>query len=228
MDVLDDDYDEIFEQLKNLKEAYKEKLDELNTLQNDEDTKQYEEAKDDYRSFSDDYEEIIKEERFELDEDELKDLKQSYRKASKLCHPDLVPDELQEQALKLMQELNEAYGKKDLKKVHQILSMLENGGGFNIASDSISNKELFRAKIEELRIKIDEVSDEIEEIKTDETFTTIQELDDWDEYFDKVKEELDEEKERLETEMKSIAHEGQSIEKELMQSNGDDYWNEKF
>jgi myosin heavy subunit len=244
MDALDDAYEEIAEQFKRAKEAYKNKVDERNDiqkereeleeeLQEDPSQQEYEEAKSQYEEFHNEYEEIRTQERYELDADELTELKKAYRKASKLCHPDLVPDELQEQALKLMQELNEAYAKKDLKKVHQILSMLENGGGFDIASEAINNKELLRIKIEELRIKIDEVADEIEEIKTDETFTTIQELDDWDEYFEKVKEELDEEKERLKQQVYSLSSEANNSGLEKLNTHHDAvqedyYWNEKF
>lgn len=216
MDVLDDNYDEISEQFKNLKDAYKEKLSELNNLQeeldalkeefqNSEESQQYEEAKNDYESFSDDYEEIIREERFNLNEEEVSELKKAYRKASKLCHPDTVSDELKEQAEKLFKELNDANSKKDLEKVKEILFKLENGNGFEVASDRINDKDRLRAKIEEIRMKIDALDHEINEIKSDDTFVTIQGLDDWNEYFNSFKKDLDEEKERLEAENFAIS-----------------------
>lgn len=237
MDALDDDYDEIFEQFKNLKETYKEKLDELNKLQeevdslqdefqNSEESKTYEEAKNDYESFSSDYEEIVKEERFELNDEELQELKRAYRKASKLCHPDTVSDELRAQAVQLFQELNEANSKKDLKKVLEILDNLENGNGLDVASDRINDKERLRAKIEEIRSKIDALDKDIKKIKSDDTFVTLQELDDWDEYFNTLKSELDDEKERLEIQINTpIVKE---VKQPSQQAHDDDYWSREF
>jgi len=244
MDALDDAYEEIAEQFKRAKEAYKNKVDERNDIQKERDEleeelqedpsqQEYEEAKSQYEEFHNEYEEIRTQERYELDADELIELKKAYRKASKLCHPDLVPDELQEQALKLMQELNEAYAKKDLKKVHQILSMLKNGGGFDIASDTINNKELLRAKIEALRNKIDEISVEIGEILLDDAYQTIRGLDDWNRYFDSIKEDLDKERVQLEMEVKTLSNEPnndqekkQDVRQDIPEENN--YWNEKF
>lgn len=216
MDALDESYDDLLEEFKNVKEEYKQKTEELNDLKSevdeleeeyksDPEVEDYEEAKQDYEEFSDEYEEVLHEERFELNEEGLSELKKAYRKASKLCHPDMVVDELKEQALALMQQLNEAYSKKDLKKVQEILGMLENGGGFDIASDSINDKGVLKAKIDELRSKINEISEEIEQIKNDDTFHTIQELDDWDNYFSELKSELSQEQEALEHHIKAIA-----------------------
>lgn len=240
MDVLDDNYDEIFEQFKNLKEKYKEQLDELNKLQeevddlqsefdNSEEFKTYEDAKNDYQSFSSDYEAIVKEERFELNDEELQELKKAYRKASKLCHPDTVSDELKERAVQLFQELNEANSKKDLKKVLEILANLENGNGLDVASDRINDKERLRAKIEEIRIKIDSLDYDIKKIKSDDTFVTLQELDDWDEYFNTLKSELDGEKERLEIQINAPSIQtAKEVDQSSTQAQDDDYWGREF
>lgn len=179
------------------------KNDETN-IHNDEIHKEYEEAREEFEAFDSEYEDIINIERFELDEDEIGELKKAYRKASKLCHPDIVPDELKSQALKLMQELNEAYNKRDLKKVKEILKMLENGSGFEVGSDSINDKQLLRLKIEDIRSKINEVVNELDEIKEDETFLIIQEVDDLEDYFDTLKIEFQEEYERLQEENNKI------------------------
>lgn len=243
-DMLDEKFDEIYEEFQKTKEKYDEKSEEFNDLkeefeelneefENDPDNQEYKEAQNDYDEFSDEYEEIINKERFELNEDERIELKKAYRNASKLCHPDIVPDELKVQALKLMQELNEAYGKKDLKKVKEILTMLENGNGFEVASDSINDKQLLKSKIEDIRSKIDEVINEIDEIKSDDTFTTIQELEDWDEYFKELKADLTEEEKRLEAQKKSVLStetEKQPVEdkKTNNQYADDDFWNSEF
>ena len=48
-----------------------------------------------------------------------------------------------------MQQLNDAYAKQDIKEVQKILVSLESGSGFELTSDSITDKELLKAKIEE-------------------------------------------------------------------------------
>jgi small-conductance mechanosensitive channel len=88
---------------------YRKSIFESNPLEDIEDSKeyqQYQEAKNNYNEFYHEYEEIINQERFELNEEEKAELKKLYRKASRVCHPDIVQDELKTQAIKLMQELN--------------------------------------------------------------------------------------------------------------------------
>lgn len=47
-----------------------------------------------------------------LNDDEKIEIKKLYKKAARLCHPDIVPIELKEKAHELMQLLNEAYSKR--------------------------------------------------------------------------------------------------------------------
>ncbi len=157
----------------------------------------YEEASSNYEEFSHDYEEVVNEERYELSDEEGKELKKLYRKSARLCHPDIVAEELKEQAQKIIQKLNDAYAKKDLEAVREILYSLENGLSFELASDAINNKEILRAKIVELRTKIDVTLQEISDIKEDETFIIIQDIDDWDVYFAEKEEELEERYENM-------------------------------
>jgi hypothetical protein len=158
---------------------------------------EYFQAKQEYEKFHQEYEVLKEEERFELDEEELKELKHSYRKASRLSHPDIVEDAFKEQAEEVFKELNEAYSKKDLQRVKSILQGLESGEGFEVGSESIHDKELLKQKIEKLRETLAQTEREIEEIMADETFELIKGLDDWDMYFQELKEELEEELERL-------------------------------
>ena len=69
--------------------------------------------------------------------------------------------------------------------------------GFNIASDTITDKELLKSKIAKLRDTIILTEQEIDEIITDETFEIINEIEDWDEYFKDIKEQLQEELDNL-------------------------------
>lgn len=253
-DILDEEYDEILEELSRVQEEYEAREEELNEykdnvdeleedLENDPDYQEYQESKEDYENFNNEYEEIVKEDRFELSEDEKKELKQLYRKASKLCHPDIVPNELKEQAMRLMQQLNEAYSKKDLTGIQKILFSLESGNGFVVASDSINDKELLKLKISEIREKIDETLSELAEITATDTFSILAENEDLENYFEGIKHALEEEQTRLVEEEKNTDIEPKEKIKqdeyknkaddyedfwETVENEEDNYWNEKF
>ncbi len=201
IDEFDDEYDEIYEKLQKLKKELHKQEDELNKrrkeakrakeeLEGDPTQQEYRKAKSNYKGFSDEYDEVLKEERYEITDEEKKELKRLFRKAARLCHPDIVTDELKEQAQAIIQELNNAYAKKDLSKVREILRSLENGISFNVSSDTINDIEILKAKIVDIRNKIDHTQQELEAIKKDEVFTIIQEMDDLDMYFEDMKEKL--------------------------------------
>ncbi|MCX6051595.1 MAG: hypothetical protein NTZ60_03685 [Campylobacterales bacterium] len=153
-------------------------------------------AKDAYESFSYRYEEELKYQRFVLDEEERKDLKNYYKQASKLCHPDVVATN-KEEALEIFQNLNDAYTKKDLLMVMEILQMLRKGEAFSVASESINDITKLKEKIAELRQTIEEELHEISTIKKEDNYATICEVDDWNHYFTLLKEQLNEELQRL-------------------------------
>lgn len=195
--------------------------------------KEYEEVKSDYEEFNREYEEVVAKDRYELDEAEQAELKQLFRRSCKLCHPDIVADELRDQAHEIMAELNEAYDKKDLKKVRQILEALESGSGFDIASDKINDKELLRAKINDIRQKIDETEQEIEAIKQSKIYKIIQEITDMDEYFERMRAELEQECERLkeqsvEKPTTDNVKDKNSDDKSTPMNDEDDFWSSKF
>ena len=208
MDEFDDAYDEVYEALQELKQQIDEKEEELYTkrektkeakeaLADDPVFREYEEAKNTYEEFNQEYEEVLNEEHYELSEEEQQELKKLFRKAARLCHPDVVSDELKSEAQAIIQELNNANHKKDLAKVKEILFNLENGMSFTVASDSINNRELLEIKIVDIRQKIDATEQEIQELREDETFNIIHEIDDWDAYFEEKKEKLVERYETL-------------------------------
>jgi hypothetical protein len=157
----------------------------------------YEEAEKYFEEFCKESAEIRQEVWQELDEEDLAALKRAYRTASRLCHPDLVSDELKDKAHQMMQQLNEAYTQRDLKRVQNILSALESGNGFDLASDTVTDKILLKAKIEALRKKMGSLSREVDNLKSEETFEIIQGVEDWNDYFDSIKKKLTEEYEAL-------------------------------
>ncbi len=220
IDENDENYDEILRAYNDLKKELNDLEDDLinqelelkkirENLGNDIIFKEYEEAKTSYEQFYDEYENIKEKQsdRLELKDEDIKELKVMWKKACRLCHPDIVTDELKEKANEIMQSLNDAYSRRDINKVKQILLNLENGLVFEVLSDKIDNKEILKSKIEEFRQSIINIQEEIENIKVDDTFKTISNLENWDEYFEKLKNELQAEEIRLENESKVILEE---------------------
>src|SRR5665213_3622365 len=148
------------------------------------------EAEEDYKNYSQEFE-ISKHEKIaDLTEEELIEIKKKYRKASKLCHPDVVSEDQKELADKLFTELNRAYEQNDLKKVTEILENLKKGNFFVSKSDTITEKQLMKAEIEKLKIRITELQQEMQLIKESDAYKTISSIKDWDEYFASAKSEL--------------------------------------
>ncbi len=120
-----------------------------------------------------------------------------------MCHPDKFanePIEIQKQAEEIFKELNEANSKNDLQKVAEILANLEKGLLSTGKGDIITDKEKLRATIDSLRAKVKILESEIITIKQSETFMTIIDIADWDDYFDQIRE-------KLQRELNSLQHE---------------------
>ena len=138
---------------------------------------------------------------FQLTDEEKQELKKKFRKATFLCHPDKVNDELKESAQKIFVELKAAYESNDLRIVTEILADLEKGNYFKSKSETISEKDNLMAEIAKLRRQIKALENEIISIKHNDTFKTINSIDDWDTYFNITKEKLQIELEELQTEI---------------------------
>jgi hypothetical protein len=212
-------YNEIKEELEKLEDELilqEEKLEKTQEelKENEIFEEEYEEAKATYEEFDNEYEHIkdTQKDVIKLDEEQQKELKILYKKAAKLCHPDIVADELKEKAHEIMQSLNDAYSKKDISQVKKILLSLENGTTFKTVSSDIEDKELLLNKIKEFEQNISDLKDEIEILKDDDTFITISSLDNWDEYFEELKTELQKEKDMLENEARRVLEEKEEVE----------------
>jgi len=155
------------------------------------------EAEEDYKNYSEEFEISKNEKIAELTEEELHEIKKKYRKASKLCHPDVVSEEQKEMADKLFTELNAAYERNDLEKVRKILENLEKGNFFVNKSDAINEKQLMKTEIEKLKMRIRELQQEMQLIKESDAYKTISGIEDWDIYFKETKEKLEEQAKEL-------------------------------
>ena len=217
IDEDNENYDEIFATYKELQgelgklekeiEEQEENLSKTKEeIDNNEVFEEYQDIKKQYEQFHQNYEDIKQQQSdvFDITNEQKSELKKLWKKACKLCHPDIVIDKFKEKAHAIMQALNDAYSKKDIVKVQEILSNLENGLTFEIESDNINDKELLKEKIKQYKKNILELENEIEDLKHDETYQIIQEIDDVDLYFEELKSELQSEKDKLEKESKSI------------------------
>ncbi len=161
-------------------------------------TPQETEAEEDYKNYSQEFEVGKNEKVADLTEEELLEIKKKYRKASKLCHPDVVSEDQKELADKLFTELNKAYEQNDLRKVTDILENLKKGNFFVSKSDTITEKQLMKAEIEKLKIRITELQQEMQIIKESDAYKTINSIKDWDAYFKETKEKLENQAKELE------------------------------
>ncbi len=201
LDECDDEYDKAYEAWQAAKEAedaQRKKVKEAKeALENDEDFQAYEEIKQEHEESSCGHKKALEQKRFTLNDEEKKELKLLFRKAARLCHPDIVTKELRDQAHEITAHLNEAYTQNDLNSVKKILDMLENGVYFDAASDKLQDTEKLKYKIAHLTDVLADISDDLEAIKEDETYKTIEEIEDWDAYFAEVREALESEYEEL-------------------------------
>lgn len=148
---------------------------------------EFEEAKKDFEDFNNAYQDNLKEPKPQnLDEEQLKELKQNYRKATKFCHPDKVTEEQKEQAQKLFNELKEAYDNNDLQKVNSILKNLEKGI-FKSQGETITEKDKLKLIKESLKIKEKGLIKELTKINKSLTYREIEKISDWDNYFENLK-----------------------------------------
>ena len=153
-------------------------------------TPQQQETEEDFNTYQQEYEATKDEQINSLTPEEQQELKEKYRKASKLCHPDVVSEEQKELATKLFAELSVAYEKNDLNRVKEILENLEKGNFFVNKSDAINQKQLLQSEMEKLRLRIKELKEQLQTLKESETFKTVSSITDWDEYFRNAKQQL--------------------------------------
>lgn len=166
---------------------------------------EYFEAKKDFEDFHEEFKKFKLDDPIELSKQEKKELKRLYKKASKLCHPDIIEDTKKDKAEEVFKELNAAYQHNDIKKVSEILEHLMTGESFTATSDSLFDVKILKRKIKAAREKIRAVKIELEAIKKSETFILVNKIVDLDEYFDRKRNELLDEKENILEKMRAFS-----------------------
>ncbi len=148
--------------------------------------------------------EVDKKTDWDLSKDEEKELKKLYRKACRLCHPDMVAPEHIEAASKMFIQLKDAYETGDLKRVRKIASQVK--AGLFEADDSPGRtdeerKENLCARIAAMREALEKGRADLDAMTNSSTYQTASESEDWEEYFEERAQLLDAEIETLEEEV---------------------------
>lgn len=81
-----------------------------------------------------------------ISEEDRNELKRLWRQASKLCHPDLVADDLKEEANRMMVQLNQAKQRGDVKAIRSLVARLQQGFEPMMASDRLNDLERIRKR----------------------------------------------------------------------------------
>jgi len=160
------------------------------------------EASQDYAEYEQSFEVSKTKELKELSEAEQKELKNKFRQASKLCHPDKVPDEQKKLAEQTFIELKTAYEANDLATVNRIVSDLEK---HIFASNSVvlTQKEKLVSHLSILSQKRQQLEEILLSLKNSEAYLKISHIQDLNVYFSETKSALLRVKEDLETQIQN-------------------------
>ena len=150
------------------------------------------ETEEDFNSYYSSYESTKSKPLSTLTVDEKTMLKDRYRAAVKLCHPDVVAEAFKAAAQSVFIELQMAYEANDLARVSAILNNLREGQPFDAAHTALNEKKQLRHAIEQLRQRRAQLITALQNLKQHDTFILIQNITDWQLYFDNQKVDLEE------------------------------------
>lgn len=172
--------------------------------QNPDKNTEYNEAEQDYINFKKQYISNKNEPKFQLNDDDKKLLQKLFRNASKLCHPDIIADEMKSQAAEVFVKLNQAYLNNDLETLKKLYQLLKNNElHFAHITEEITEIKRFEQIIAKLEQEVKALKEEIFQIEHSDAYLTIKDIDNWDEYFQKIKVKLTEDLNRLKLEYES-------------------------
>ncbi|MGL4735311.1 MAG: hypothetical protein ACRCWB_09565 [Enterovibrio sp.] len=156
----------------------------------------------------------------ELTEEERKELKQLYRSACKLAHPDLVGVEDREQAHLVMVEINAAKKSCDIKALRQILHQLEAGllSGIAVAKNDL---ETLHQRIEHLQSNISELEAILQGQRQDDELSQVLESEDISTFINEQASELAAFMRELNAEKEQLAAELAKLQAQLDAINND-------
>lgn len=143
-------------------------------------------ADNEYNSYKRIYDAIDKNQVPILTPERQNEIRLTFLRASKLCHPDVVADEFKEQAQLLFIELKQAYEDSEMDRILDILSMLEKGA-MAAKSSQITDLEKLKTLVISLKGRIRNIENEIEKLRGSDTFRTLSGIQDWEQYFNSIR-----------------------------------------
>lgn len=156
----------------------------------------YDEAGKAFHDYQKIFDAAQKEAHQNLTDDEEIELKDLFRKASKCCHPDMVKDELEEEAGATFHELKSAYNQNDLNRVREIWESLDSEEVIDVSSTYGQDFKKINLEIVRLKSKLKMLKSGLKDLKNSPSFIQVIILDNWDEYFDEKKRKLKQEIQR--------------------------------
>lgn len=156
----------------------------------------YDEAGKAFHDYQKIFDAAQKEAHQNLTDDEGIELKDLFRKASKCCHPDMVKDELEEEAGATFHELKSAYNQNDLNRVREIWESLDSEEVIDVSSTYGQDFKKINLEIVRLKSKLKMLKSDLKNLKDSPSFIQVIILDNWDEYFDEKKRKLEQEIQR--------------------------------
>ena len=156
----------------------------------------YDEAGKAFHDYQKIFDAAQKEAHQNLTDDEEIELKDLFRKASKCCHPDMVKDELEEEAGATFHELKSAYNQNDLNRVREIWESLDSEEVIDVSSTYGQDFKKINLEIVRLKSKLKMLKSDLKKLKDSPSFIQVIILDNWDEYFDEKKRKLKQEIQR--------------------------------
>lgn len=139
----------------------------------------------------------------ELDAESEKTLKQMYRSACRLCHPDKVEEVFKTKATEIFQQLNAAYHTQDIESVRDILNMLQTGSlNLDARSDLLTEASRLRGAIAQVEHQIATTVAALHALKASSAVRLMESVgyseEAWVAYVDRCQRELREELHTLE------------------------------
>lgn len=140
-------------------------------------------AKENFEKFEKSYKKSKNKGWTEINENDSKELKIIFRKATKLCHPDLVNSEEKESAETIFNELKNLNELNDLEGIKKLYNHLKNGVFCEIDENKNFKERKLKTNINRLKIKIDFLEERLQSLALSKTFITIKNIPSSEEYF---------------------------------------------
>lgn len=144
----------------------------------------------------------VKQKKYLLNNKERLELKKIFRKASKICFPDLVAPDQQEEAEEIFRELQMAYKNMDLETVSEIYSNLKTGILAGIGQE-VGETKYLKSLALTLLIRRNSQYEKFTELYYSETYASLKNIDNVKDYFESAKKKFEADINRLESELKT-------------------------